>query len=225
MFHIHTEQWSRQLLRTAITSTTQPGSPQRQKCVVPWRPGVRNQPGSSPNSCSGSFSVSDLLGITPPWPLIAWLCPPVAVPPVAMSSHSCVSSHGCVSPSWLCIPLWLCVPTWLCLPMAVCPFLWLCPPPLWLCSPWGCVPLSMAVCPFPWLCSPCGCVTMWLCLVWHLPLCLFHLFSPRKGTRHVGVTAACSSAPSACALVKLADTPFPVRSHSQVPGSGLLHVF
>ena len=46
-----------------------------------------------------------------------------------------------------------------------------------------------------------------------------------KGTRYMGVTPACSSAPSACALVKSADSSFPVRSQSQVPGSGHLHVF
>ena len=80
-----------------------------QKYVILWRLGVRNQPGSSPSSFRGSFRVSDLLGITPPWPLIAWLCPPVAVLPVAMSSHSCVSSLGCVSPMAVSAP-WLCPP-------------------------------------------------------------------------------------------------------------------
>ena len=147
MFHIHTDQWSHQLLRTATTSTTQPGKLQMQKYVILWRLGVRNQPGSSPNSCRGSFSVSDLLGITPPWPLIAWLCPPVAAPPwlchpIAVCPplalcplwlclphgcvpHNCVSSLGCVFlcgcvPPWLCLSPWLCVFLWLCFPPRLC---------------------------------------------------------------------------------------------------------
>ena len=172
----------------------------------------------------------------------------MAVFPVAVCPFPwlCPRPRGCVPPVAVCLPVAVCPFPWLCSPcgcvslsVAVCPFPWLCPPPvavfpLWLCVPFrGCVHAPVAV--FPCGCvssrgcvhpprrgcvhSPCGCVTMW-----RLPLFLFHLFSPRKGTRHVGVTPACSSAPSACTLVKLADTPFPVRSHSQVPGSGRLHV-